>query len=127
VDSVFGCIFLIIEFILPPGTVECSVLSCHMPDHTAGGEAATLRSDHASRRHDAERLYVNVQDSFSCAGNPISDLLLHQLNLELSAGDKSSHTVSLNLEILPVFLRFRSLAGTISHPASQFTIKLVEQ
>ncbi|MBR4537281.1 MAG: hypothetical protein IKO52_00390 [Clostridia bacterium] len=27
-------------------------------------------------------------------------VLLHQLNLELSAGDKSSHTVSLNLEIL---------------------------
>ena len=54
-------------------------------------------------------------------------LLLHQLNLELSAGDKSSHTMSLNLEILPVFLRFRSLSGTISHPASQFTIKLVEQ
>ena len=35
-------------------------------------------------------------------------LLLHQLNLELSAGDKSSHTVSLNLEIHPVFLRFSS-------------------
>jgi hypothetical protein len=89
--------------------------------------SAALRSDRASRRHDTGQLYVNVQDSFSCAGNPISDLLLHQLNLELSAGDKSSHTVSLNLEILPVFLRFRSLAGTISHPASQFTIKLVEQ
>ena len=45
-------------------------------------------------------------------------LLLHQLNHELFAGDKSSHTVSLNLEIHPVFLRFRSLSGTISHPAS---------
>ena len=40
-----------------------------MSDHTAGGHPAVLRSDHASRRHDAGRLYVNAQDSFSCAGN----------------------------------------------------------
>lgn len=54
-------------------------------------------------------------------------LLLAQLNRELSAGDKSLHTASLNLEIPPVFLRFRSLSGTISHPASKFTIQLGEQ
>lgn len=42
---------------------------CCMSDHTAGGHPAVLRSDHASRRHDAGRLYVNVQDSFSCAGS----------------------------------------------------------
>ncbi|MBR3018731.1 MAG: hypothetical protein IKH57_16895, partial [Clostridia bacterium] len=47
-------------------------------------------------------------------------LLLHQLNHELSAGDKSLQPTSLNLEIRPVFLRFRSLSGTISHPASEF-------
>ncbi|MBR3108942.1 MAG: hypothetical protein IKH30_17415, partial [Clostridia bacterium] len=49
-----------------------------------------------------------------------SVLLLAQLNHELSAGDKSIHPASLNLEIPPVFLRFRSLSGTISHPASEF-------
>ena len=54
-------------------------------------------------------------------------LLLAQLNRELSAGDKSLHTASLNLEIPPVFLQFRSLSGTISHPASEFTIQLGEQ
>ncbi|MBR3105799.1 MAG: hypothetical protein IKH30_01290, partial [Clostridia bacterium] len=48
------------------------------------------------------------------------ELLLAQLNHELSAGDKSVHPASLNLEIPPVFLRFRSLSGTISHPASEF-------
>ena len=57
----------------------------------------------------------------------IQKLLLAQLNRELSAGDKSLHTASLNLEIPPVFLRFRSLSGTISHPASTFTIQLDEQ
>ena len=56
-----------------------------------------------------------------------SNLLLAQLNRELSAGDKSLHTASLNLEIPPVFLQFRSLSGTISHPASEFTIQLGEQ
>ena len=56
-----------------------------------------------------------------------SILLLAQLNHELSAGDKSVHPASLNLEIPPVFLRFRSLSGTISHPASEFTIQLGEQ
>ena len=54
-------------------------------------------------------------------------LLLAQLNHELCAGDKSVHPASLNLEIPPVFLRFRSLSGTISHPASEFTIQLGEQ
>ena len=38
-----------------------------MSDHTAGGHPAVLRSDHASRRHDAGQLYVNAQDSFSYA------------------------------------------------------------
>ena len=37
-----------------------------MSDHTAGGHLAVPRSDHASRRHDAEQLYVNAQDSLSC-------------------------------------------------------------
>ena len=37
------------------------------PITQSGGEHAALRSEHASRGHDAEQLYVNVQDSFSCA------------------------------------------------------------
>ncbi|MBR3016282.1 MAG: hypothetical protein IKH57_04275, partial [Clostridia bacterium] len=59
---------------------------------------------------DAERRYVFRRRTV---------LLLHQLNHELSAGDKSLQPTSLNLEIRPVFLRFRSLSGTISHPASE--------
>lgn len=45
------------------------VISDGVSDHTAGGHPAVLRSDHASRRHDAGRLYVNAQDSFSCTGS----------------------------------------------------------
>ena len=37
-----------------------------MSDHTAGGHLTVPRSDHASRRHDVEQLYVNAQDSLSC-------------------------------------------------------------
>ena len=37
-----------------------------MSDHTAGGHLTVPRSDHASRRHDAGRFYVNAQDSLSC-------------------------------------------------------------
>ena len=50
-------------------SVHRDLWSCCMSDHTAGGHPAVLRSDHASRWHDAGQLYVNVQDSFSCAGN----------------------------------------------------------
>ena len=47
-----------------------AVTSDCVSDHTVRKSFdAALRSDHASRRHDAGRLYVNVQDSFSCAGS----------------------------------------------------------
>ena len=45
-------------------------------------------------------------------------LLLAQLNRELSAGDKSLHTASLNLEIPPVFLQFLVCIVTKSQPLS---------
>ena len=36
-----------------------------------GREPAVLCSDHASRWHDTEQLYVNVRDSFSCTRDAI--------------------------------------------------------
>ena len=47
-----------------------AVTSDCVSDHTVRKSFdAALRSDHVSRRHDAGRLYVNAQDSFSCAGS----------------------------------------------------------
>ena len=52
----------------PPVAVFVVVLSAVCPiTQQEEGHPVALRSDHASRRHDTGQLYVNVQDSFSCA------------------------------------------------------------
>ena len=54
----FSCSFSVVV------TSDC------VSDHTVRkGRDAVLRSDHASRRHDAGQFYVNAQDSFSCTGS----------------------------------------------------------
>ena len=48
----------------PPADDELMRLPAVCPITHAGGENTVLCSDHASRRHDTEQLYVNAQKSF---------------------------------------------------------------